>query len=39
MSPEKYLTDRQLDTRYGVGRATIWRWVDEWESDRKGAAA
>jgi predicted DNA-binding transcriptional regulator AlpA len=37
MSPEKYLTDRQLATRYGVGRATIWRWA--WESDRKGAAA
>ena len=26
---ETYLTDRQLATRYGVGRSSIWRWVRE----------
>lgn len=23
----QYLSDKQLAERYGVGRATVWRWV------------
>ena len=26
--PVAYLSDRQLAMRYGVSRATIWRWPD-----------
>jgi predicted DNA-binding transcriptional regulator AlpA len=25
----QYLTDKQLATRYGVTRVTVWRWVKE----------
>jgi len=25
----QYLTDKQLAARFGVGRATIWRWAKE----------
>jgi prophage regulatory protein len=26
---EKYLSDKEVADRYGVGRATPWRWVKE----------
>jgi len=31
MQTETYLTDAQLAARYGVGRATPWRWVSKGE--------
>lgn len=27
MSVETYLSDKQVADRYGIGRATTWRWV------------
>lgn len=29
MQTERYLSDKEVADRYGVGRATPWRWVKE----------
>lgn len=30
-----YVTDLQLATRYGVSRATVWRWASGWSHRNK----